>query len=80
MNSIFVCGNSQLDAFLEQVAKDAQRCGRKPMLCWKRNRRPWLAFVPTKELEDRPFAYRLVYKGWSAVALEELLKQPDDFF
>ena len=53
---------------------------RKPMLCWKRDRKPWLAFVPTKELEGHSFKFRLVYKEWSAVALDELLKLPDQWF
>src|ERR1700730_5697038 len=51
INSVFVDGSKQLDEFLDQVTKDAERCGRKPMLCWKRDRKPWLAFVPTKELD-----------------------------
>ena len=50
------------------------------MLCWKRDRKPWLAFVPTQELAGRDFKFSLRYGGWSAVALEELLKLPDQFF
>ncbi len=50
------------------------------MLCWKRDRKPWLALVPTTELEGHFFNYRLIYREWSAVALEELLKLPDSFF
>jgi hypothetical protein len=80
INSVFVSGNAELDAFLDQTTKDAERCGRKPMLCWKRDRRPWLAFVPTKELEGHSFTYRLLYKAWSAVALDELLTLPDQWF
>jgi hypothetical protein len=41
---------------------------------------PWLAFVLTKELEEQSFNYRLFYKEWSAVALDELLKLSDGFF
>jgi hypothetical protein len=80
LNSVFVGGNSELDGFLDQVTKDGQRCGRKPMLCWKRDRKPWLAFVPTNELDGHSFEYRLAYKEWSAVALDGLLKLPDSFF
>ncbi len=80
MNSVFVGGSKELDGFLNQVTKDAERCGRKPMLCWKRDRKPWLAFVPTKELIGHSFKYRLEYREWSAVALEELLKLSDGFF
>jgi len=80
LNSIFVVGSKELDGFLDQVTRDANRCGRKPMLCWKRDRKPWLAFVPTKELEGHSFKFRLEYREWSAVALQELLKLTDDFF
>jgi hypothetical protein len=80
LNSVFVGGSKELDGFLDQVTKDAERCGRKPMLCWKRDRKPWLAFVPSKELEGHSFKYRLVYKEWSAVALKTLLELPNQWF
>jgi hypothetical protein len=80
IDSVFVGGNKALDEFLDQVTKDAVRCGRKPMLCWKRDRKPWLAFVPTRELAGQTFEYLLSYKKWSAVALETLLKLPDQWF
>ena len=80
LNSVFVRGNSELDTFLDQVTKDSKRCGRKPMLCWKRDRKPWLAFVHTKELRGHSFKYRMLYKHWSAVDLKTLLKLQDGFF
>ena len=80
LNTVFVRGNSELDKFLDQVTKDSERCGRKPMLCWKRDRKPWLAFVPTKELRGHNFKYRMLYKHWSGVDLKTLLKLTDDWF
>lgn len=80
LNSIFVRGNSELDGFLDQVTKDGKRCGRMPMLLWKKDRKPWLAFVHTKELTGRKFKYRLLYGKWSVVALDDLLKLEDGFF
>lgn len=80
LNTVFVRGNSELDNFLEQVTKDSNRCGRKPMLCWKRDRKPWLAFVHTRELRGFPFKYRMLYKQWSAVDLKTLLKIDNSFF
>lgn len=80
LNSIFIRGNSELDGFLDQVTKDSKRCGRKPMLCWKKTRKPWLVFVHSKELAGRQFKYRLQYGKWSVVALEQLLKLEDAFF
>ncbi len=80
LNSVFVKGNSELDNFLDQVTKDSNRCGRKPMLCWKRDRKPWLVFVHTKELRGHNFKYRLLYKQWSAVDMKAFLKLPNEFF
>jgi len=79
LNSMFVRGSSELDGFLSQVSKDARRCNRKPMLCWKKNRRPWFCVVLTEDLTHE-FKYRLIYGKWSIVALEELLKLDDEFF
>lgn len=80
LNSIFTRGNSELDNFLDQVSKDAKRCSRKPLLCWKRSRKPWLAFIHTKELAGKTFKYRLLYGKWSAIDLGKLLELEDSFF
>jgi hypothetical protein len=80
MSSIFVRGNSELDGFLDQVTKDSKRCQRKPLLCWKKTRKPWLAFVHTKDLAGHSFKYKLQYGKWTCVALEHLLKLDDSFF
>ena len=55
LGSLFIRGNSELDNFLEQVTKDSQRCSKKPMLCWKKTRKPWLVFVHSEELDDKDF-------------------------
>ena len=80
MSSIFVHGNSELDNFLNQVTDDSKRCGRKPLLCWKKTRKPWLAFVHSEELKGLDFKYKMLYGKWAGVALEHLLKLDDDFF
>lgn len=80
MSSVFVRGNSELDGFLDQVTKDSKRCQRSPLLCWKKTRKPWLAFVQTKELTGRSFKYKMQYGKWTCVALEHLLKLEDEFF
>lgn len=80
MSSIFIKGNSELDSFLDQVTKDSDRCGRKPMLCWKKTRKPWLAFVHSNVLEEYDFKYKLHYRQWTAVSLDSLLKLEDEFF
>lgn len=80
MSSIFVRGNSELDSFLDQVTADSKRCHRKPMLCWKKTRKPWLAFVLTEDLAGHSFKYELHYGKWTGVALDYLLKLEDSFF
>lgn len=80
MSSIFVRGNSELDSFLDQVTQGQQALRCKPLLCWKKTRKPWLAFVHTKDLAGHGFKYKLHYGKWTAVALEHLLKLDDSFF
>jgi len=72
--------NGQLNSFLDQVTKDNKRANKKPMLLWKKTRRPWLAFMHTEELEGHHFKYKFTYGKWTAVALEKLLDLDDDFF
>jgi len=80
MSSVFMRGNSELDGFLEQAMSDARRSGRKPMMCWKKTRKPWLAFLITENLEGYEFKYSMKYGKWTAVALDHLLKLEDEFF
>jgi Holliday junction resolvase len=79
INGLFVRGNKELDGFLDQVSRDAKRCDKKPMLCWKKNRKPWLVAILTKDM-TREFKYELRYGKWSILALEELLGLEDEFF
>ena len=79
LNSIFENGNSELDNFLEQVIDDSKRCGKMPMLVWKRDRRPWLAFIRTCELIG-DYQYSIKYREWTCVLVKDLLKLSDDYF
>lgn len=80
LGAVFMHGNTKLDEFLEQAGNDSKRCSRKPILTWKQDRKPWLAFVHTQELKGHNFKYRLEYGKWSCVALECLLELSDEFF
>jgi Holliday junction resolvase len=80
LNSIFDGGSALLDSFLKQATDESERTGRKPVLAWKKNRRPWLAFVRTTDLPHSNWQYRLIYREWSAVPLTELLQEDDSFF
>jgi hypothetical protein len=80
MSSVFLKGNSEIDNFLGQVINDSKRCDRKPMLCWKKTRKPWLVFLLTKDLKGKNFKYKMQYEKWTVVALEHLLALEDSFF
>lgn len=78
--SVFL-GNKELDKFLSQAEKDSLRCGKKPMLVWKKSRKPRLAFIKDLEEHKELFNCTICYKGWFIVSLDELLeKLPDEFF
>jgi hypothetical protein len=70
-------GISRIDEFIEQVTRDSIYCGRKPIICWKRNRKPWAAMIWDCELDTSSrckFAYRVHYRDWVIVSLEDLLR------
>lgn len=71
-------GNKEIDSFLSQVSKDSERSKKRPLLIWKKDRKPRLAFLK-EDLSN--FDCFMRYKGWSIVALDELLtKKQDEFF
>jgi Holliday junction resolvase len=80
LGSVFIDGNRELDNFLQQATDDAARAGRKPMLCWKRTRKPWIAFVLTKDMPHNDYKYTIKYREWTGVLLEYLLESPDEYF
>lgn len=65
---------AKLDEFIEQAERDSDYCGRKPVIFWKRNRKPWLSVLPMKEIEDKlsQFDIYYVYKGWVIVDMNNL--------
>jgi hypothetical protein len=84
-NDIDLCtafsgGQAELDSFLKQVSDDSERCGRKPLLLWKKDRKPRLAFLKTADLKGGVFDRMFKYGEWTAVLCEDLLSLPDDFF
>jgi hypothetical protein len=71
---------AELDSFLKQVSDDSKRCGRMPLLLWKKDRKPRLAFLKSEDLKGREFAYMLRYGQWTAISMEDLMSLEDDFF
>lgn len=80
LNSAFEGGCKELDAFLNQVTEDSNRCGRRPLLVWKKDRRPRIAFVKTKDIPLNRFEYYMIYRDWTAVLFSDLLSFEDSFF
>lgn len=72
--------NAMINEFIDQASKDAERIGKKPLLCWKKDRQPWVAFLRREDLDQSKFTTAMIYGKWMAVSLELLLTLPDDFF
>lgn len=78
--SAFEGGHSQIDEFLKQVSEDSIRCNRKPLLLWKKDRKPRLSFLLSKDLPNKNFTYYLKYKEWTAINFNDLIEFEDKFF
>lgn len=74
-------GHRLLDEFMEQAETDGKRINRKPLVCWKKDRQPIIAFLKQNDLPDfRDFKFHMCYNEWVAVSLTELLKKENNFF
>lgn len=71
---------SLLEGFFKQVEDDSGRCNRKPMLIWKKDYKPRLAFIKNSVKLNGNFSCFMTYKGWSCVPFDELLNLEDLFF
>jgi len=81
--SAFQKGQSELDSFLKQVSHDSERTGRRPMLLWKKNRKPRLAFLKSFDLPQEihsKFEYTMKYRDWIVVSFDDLIVLEDQFF
>jgi len=78
--TLFGGTNATLDGFLKQVEDDSKRCDRKPMLIWKKDYKPRLAFVHRHDIVVAGYSCVLHYNGWTAVPFDEMLKSDDSFF
>jgi len=80
----FVDGDSTIDSFLQQVSDDAARSSRKPLLVWKKDRKPRLAAIRATDLplarDENDYQYFMRYREWVILPLEVLLARHDAFF
>ena len=73
-------GLSRLDEFIEQVSKDAEYCKRKPIILWKRNRKPWIAMIKSDECDHSVWECYIKYRDWSILNFGQLLNHTDKEF
>lgn len=76
-------GIPKLDEFIQQVSNDSVKSGRRPILMWKRNRKPWLCVLKQtdlKPLKATSFEYRIHYRDWVVLPLEGLLAATEKGF
>lgn len=78
--TLFSGGQAELDGFLKQVTDDSARCGRKPLLLWKKDRKPRIAFLKASDLGDRSFPCMMRYGEWAAISYDNLVSLDDPFF
>lgn len=64
--------------------RDSELSGRTPIICWKRNRKPWLAFVRAKDIKSKDtnkFDYYIRYRDWRIFQLKDMLDYyPEEFW
>jgi hypothetical protein len=72
-------GNKELDSFLIQATKDGEKCNKLPMVLWKKNRMPRLAFIHLNKM-NKSYEYQMTYRNWAVVTLSDLLGNEDDTF
>jgi len=79
--SAFCGGSTMLDSFLKQVSDDSKRSGRLPMLLWKKDRKPRIAFLKTGTIPDETkYTYRMYYRDWTAFLFDDIIQLDDSFF
>lgn len=78
--SVFSKGNSEIESFLKQVSADSERTGRMPLLFWKKDRKPRLAFLKIKDIKEKSFEYYMKYKDWIIIEYDDLIAFKDEFF
>lgn len=82
LNAAFEGGVRQLDEFIKQVSDDAARTNRKPIILWKKDRKPRLAILLDKDFGHprTGIDYIMKYREWIVVNFEHILASPDSFF
>jgi|LakMenEpi03Aug12_release.lakeMendotaPanAssembly.Ray.scaffolds.fasta_scaffold576038_2 hypothetical protein len=81
--SSFDKGQAEIDKFLKQVKEDSKRTNRLPILLWKKDRKPRLAFMRKEDLPKEKYEnldYYMRYRSWIIINFKDLLELEDTFF
>lgn len=80
LNSAFEKGHRQIDEWITQVGDDSVRCGRKPMIVWKKDHKPRVVIMKVVDVPNIPLPYRMLYREWMIIPFEAIIKMEDGFF
>jgi Holliday junction resolvase len=80
LHSTLQGGLALIDEWIEEALAESKRCGRMPVIAWKKDYMPWLGFVQTKNLKGKKIEYSMKYRDWTVFSLQKLFEFPDDFF
>jgi Holliday junction resolvase len=79
----FFRGLKLIDDWMKQALAEQEESGRISIIAWKMDYKPWLGFIPSVYLKNK-FAptslFYSLYKDWTIMMLEDILKAPDKFF
>lgn len=76
----FEGGHKLVDEWMVKAQREGDYIHKQPILCWRKPRQPWLAFLPEKLIKGLKFDYKMCYRDWSFVLLTKLLEQPDSYW
>lgn len=78
---------AELDKWITKALRDSELSGRKPIICWKRKWKPWIAILRQIDYDDWSdnvlidFDYYMSYRDWMIVELQVLLdKTPEGYW
>lgn len=78
--SLFSGKCAELDNWLNQVERDGERSGRKPMVIWQKDRKPRIVFLKQEDMFNPMPETGLCYRGWVGVSFDDVLKQNNRFW
>jgi hypothetical protein len=82
IHGAFEKGIASLDKWIKQAEDEGERCGRTPIICWKKDYKPWLSLIELSNFDEpyKLFDYHFKYRNYIMFPLLEILKFEDNFF